>query len=1185
MSKNLAKQYQQKTDKQHILDNPDTYIGSIETVDSAMWICDPADPAKFVLKTIDYNPALYKLFDEGIVNARDHVVRMIQLSAEDKRLVTHISVTIDPADGTITIVNDGNGIDVEKHPENGLWIPEMVFGHLRTSTNYDKDEKKIVGGKNGFGFKLVLIWSTYGYIETVDHTRGLKYCQEFSANLDNICKPKITKCATKPYTKVVFRPDYARLKLAGLTDDMLGLLRKRVYDVAAVTDHSVKKIKVNYNDVAVPVKSFQQYVDMYIGAKGDCKRIYESANERWEYAVSMSVNHEFMQVSFVNGICTYKGGKHVDYLMGQITRKLCDYIEAKKKVRVNPSSIKEQLILFLRCDIVNPGFDSQTKEFLTTPSSQFGSSCSVSDGFIEKVAKMGVMDLACALTEAKEAKQAQKTDGAKVKSLRGIEKLVDANLSGTKDSHKCVLILCEGLSAKSGVVSGLTSDDRNYIGVYPLKGKLMNVRGEATQKVHANEEISDIKKILGLESGRKYETIEDVYKHLRYGKIMFMTDQDLDGSHIKGLCINLFASEWESLFRIPGFMSFMNTPILRATKGAQTLRFYNEGEYNDWKATVGDGAASWKIKYFKGLGTSVKADFQEYFANRKIVDFVFDGSSDDVIDKVFNKKRVDDRKQWLENYDKTRFLNTNKPQITYSEFVDEEMIHFSIYDCARSIANMVDGLKTSQRKILYTALKHRLTNELKVAQFAADVSKESAYHHGEASLNAAIVNMAQNYVGSNNINLLDPNGQFGTRSYGGKDSASERYIFTQLNRLTRFIFPEADDAVLTYLSDDGKPVEPEYYVPIIPFALVNGISGIGTGFSCDVPAYSVEQIVRYLRTKLVDGKSPDMEFVPYYEGFRGTVQQIDEKKYLMKGVYEIAGDVVTVLELPVGTWTTNYVKMLNDMMADEAAPKPKAASKGGAKGGATAKKAASGGGKKEATIKDVEDLSTDTCVRIQIQFQRGTLQSLIDAPTVNGVDGVEKFLKLATTISTNNMHLFDSDIKLHKYDTAAEIIDAHYTVRMNLYDKRKKHQIAAMEKQLVKLSNRALYIKKTLDGTVDLRRKTADQVVQMLSSMKFTMLADTVSEPASYKYLVKMPMDSVTAENVARIMEERENLSRELETLRAMSLEAIWLKEIDLFDTEYKKYQAYRDTLSEEVKVKKAAAKSGAKPKMPAKKK
>ena len=1133
----LAHQYQRKTDKQHILDNPDTYIGSVDNVDADMWVYDET-AGGIVLRNIHYNPGLYKLFDEGIVNCRDHVVRMIKSTAKDKKCVTHIEISISD-DGVITLQNDGNGIDIAKHPEYDLWIPEMIFGHLRTSTNYDKDEKKIVGGKNGFGFKLVLIWSEFGRVETVDHTRGLKYVQEFKRNLDEICAPTITKTpvTAKPYTKVSFKPDYTRLGIQGLTPDMLALLKKRIYDIAAVTDHSAEKIKVTHNTKAVPIKNFQQYIDLYVGTKSEAKRVYEQCNERWEYAVALSPTHEFAAVSFVNGICTFKGGKHVEYVMGQIVRKLCDYIEKKKKIKVNASTIKEQLILFLRCDVENPSFESQTKDFLGTPSSKFGSTCVVSDAFIEKVAKMGVMDMACSLTEAKESKQAKKTDGSKTKTVRGIANFIDANFSGTAQSKDCILILCEGLSALSGIVSGLSSSDRNTIGIYPLKGKLLNVRGEQIKKITDNKEIGDLKKILGLETGKKYNTITDVHQNLRYGKVMFMTDQDLDGSHIKGLCINLFHSEWPSLIKLPGFLSFMNTPILRAKKGAVVKLFYNDGEYNRWKEEMGTSVGGWTIKYFKGLGTSTSAEFKDYFANKKIVDFVYtDATSDDAIDKVFNKKRPDDRKTWLEQYDKTSYLDTNNPVVKYEKFIDDEMIHFSTYDCARSIPNMGDGLKTSLRKILYSAFKRKLTSEIKVAQFSGYVSEHSAYHHGEASLNGAIVNMAQNFVGSNNINLLEPNGQFGTRLHGGDDSASERYIFTQLNPLTRYIFPDADDAVLTYLNDDGTIVEPEYYVPIIPFALINGISGIGTGFSCSIAPYNPKTIIEFLKNKLTGTSNSEIAFVPYYEGFKGSIRAIGEQKFLVRGIYEKVGeDKIRITELPVGTWTMPYTTMLENLMDGTAVDKA--------------------GKKIPPTIKDFTSVSTEVSVDFTVVFPKGKLDELQATKDANGCDGVEKTLKLFTTVSTTNMHMFNSDCKLHKYATVEEIIDDFYGLRLGLYGKRKANLVSEMERKLVRLSNRAKYIQLTLKGTIDLRHKTAPQVQTMLTDNGF----DAID--GDYKYLIKMPMDSVTKENVENIMKEKETTELELAALKAMTLEKMWLNELDVLDREYAVYKVKREKI------------------------
>ena len=1148
----LAKQYQRKTDRQHILDNPDTYIGSVENVDADMWVFDD-HLGRIVSKQIEYIPGLYKLFDEGIVNCRDHVLRMIQSPMLEKQFVSFIKTTIGE-DGTITLSNDGNGIDVAKHPEYDLWIPEMIFGHLRTSTNYDKTEKKIVGGKNGFGFKLVLIWSTYGRVETVDHIRGLKYVQEFRDNLDVICPPVITKVksGTKPYTTVTFKPDYRRLGIPGLTEDMMSLLKKRVYDIGAVTDHSIKKVKISYGEdgTGIPVKNFQQYVDLYIGSKDECKRAYEQSDERWEYAVALAPSHEFTQISFVNGICTFKGGKHVDYIMGQITRKLSEYIEKKKKIKVAPTAIKEQLILFLRCDIENPSFDSQTKDSMSTPAAKFGSSCVVSNAFIEKLAKMGVMDVACSLTEAKENRQAKKTDGTKTKSIRGIANFIDANFSGTAQSKDCILILCEGLSAMSGIVSGLSSNDRNTIGIYPLKGKLLNVRGEQTKKISDNKEITDIKKILGLETGRAYTNIADVHKCLRYGKVMVMTDQDLDGSHIKGLCINLFHSEWASLVQIPGFISFMNTPILRAKKGAQIRLFYNEGEYAAWKDSLGPvGTHGWTIKYFKGLGTSTSAEFKEYFANKKIVDFVHTGAlSDDSVDKIFNKKRADDRKTWLENYDKSAYLDTSRPSVQYEDFMDKEMIHFSKYDCARSIPNGVDGLKISLRKILFASFKRRLTSEIKVAQFSGYVSEHSAYHHGEASLNGAIVAMAQNFVGSNNMNLLEPLGQFGTRLQGGDDSASERYIFTHLNPLTRAIFPEADDAVLNYLDDDGTMVEPEFYVPILPFALINGISGIGTGFSSNIPAFNPKQIIEYLQNKLLaPGGGVGQEFVPYYEGFRGTIRKLAQQKYLVKGLYnKVADDKIHITELPVGTWTMPYITFLEGLM-DGGVDK-------------TGKKIA-------PAIKEFTSMCTEVAVDITIVFSKGRiaeLESAVDSTT--DVNGLEKLLKLSTTISTTNMHMFDHECKLKKYASVEDVIDDFYGIRLTTYGKRKAFLVEDLRKRLVKLSNRAKYILASLDGTIDLRRKSAAQVSELLTTLKFDMI------DGDFKYLVKMPMDSVTQENVEQILKDKDNAERDLEVLLATSLETMWLNELRTLDQAYDSYRLRRVAIQSGTDKKKTPA-------------
>ena len=1120
----LSQKYQKKTDKQHILDNPDTYIGSVENVDTDYWTFKDG---KIVNETINFIPGLYKLFDEGIVNCRDHVVRMNQnLSNGQENIlpVSYIDISIED-DGTITMINDGNGIDIAKHPEYDIWIPEMIFGHLRTSTNYDKTEKKIVGGKNGFGFKLVLIWSEYGYVETIDHVRKLKYKQEFKENLDEICPPKITKCSSKPYTKIVFKPDYKRFGLPGLTPDIKNVLLRRVYDVAGITD---KNVKVKLHSNMIPIKTFSQYVDLYIGNKEESKRCHElHDNDRWEYVVSISQSQEFQQVSFVNGIFTSKGGKHVDYILNQITKKMVQLIEKKKKVTVTANSIKEQLILFVRCDIENPAFDSQTKDYMNTPSSKFGSSCTVSDKFVEKVAKMGVLETACAITNVKDTKNAKKNDGVKTKNIKGIHKLIDANWAGTAKSNECMIIFCEGDSAKAGIVSGLSTEDRNRIGVYPMKGKILNVRGELQKKIVENKEINDIKKILGLEMNKKY-TEEDVKKTLRYGKVLFMTDQDLDGSHIKGLCLNLFQSQWHTLSKIPNFVGYMNTPILKATKNKKTIVFYNEGEYEKWKSE--NDTNGWKIKYYKGLGTSTGTEFKEYFKHKKLVYFTHEGETcDDALDMVFNKKRADDRKDWLSQYDRNLYLDTDKDNVSYSDFVNKEMIHFSKYDCDRSIPNLMDGLKISLRKILYSAFKKRLTNEVKVAQFSGYVSENSGYHHGEASLNMAIVGMAQNYVGSNNVNLLEPNGQFGTRMQGGKDSASERYIYTQLNPITRFIYSNKDDAILEYNNDDGDIVEPIFYMPIIPMVLINGVKGIGTGFSTEILPYNPMTIIDYLIDKIKDKDTSHHEFIPHWSGFEGSIiDDLENNRYIVKGKYlKLGKDTIHVTELPVGIWTDDYKLHLEHLMEN----------------------VDKNGKKIQPLVKEYDDMSKSTNVDIKIKFIAGVLDKMSN-------EEIEKTLKLSTSYSTNNMHLFNAEEKLVKYTSISTIINDYFETRMNGYTKRKMYIISELEKELVLLENRKRYIEELLSDELDLRKLKKVEIIQLLKSRKYALLEDD----DEYKYLLKMPMDSVSEENVAKIISDFQNKKSELTYYQKTSEKELWLLELQQLREQYTTYTKRRQS-------------------------
>ena len=697
--------------------------------------------------------------------------------------VKNIKVNIDKQTGEISVFNDGDGIPVEIHDVHKIYIHELIFGNLLTSSNYKEGEEKVWGGVNGYGSKLANIYSKKFIVETVDHRAKKSFIQTFTNNMLEKTKPTVKASSKQPYTKITLNPDYKRFGIDNLTNDMYMLFHKRTIDICACT---LPTVSVFFNNEKINVKDFEKYSELFIDCnKTDKPRVYEK-NDRWEVLALPSEEGSFEQVSFVNGINTIRGGKHVDYIANQIIKSLTE-IATKKKKAVKAQHIKDNLRIFVKALIVNPAFDSQTKEALTTPQTKFGSKIDLSDGFITKLYKTGLVDKAANITEFHQEKKLTKTDGKKTNRII-VPKLDDANFAGTKKSGECILILTEGDSAKTMAISGLSVVGRDYYGVFPLRGKVMNTKDTNAEKINKNDEINNIKKILGLEHGKKYDDLS----RLRYGSIVIMTDQDHDGSHIKGLLFNLFQSLWHSLYKTDGFLKSMLTPIVKATHTNKSVKsFYNLTDFETWLGSDEGKKNGWKIKYYKGLGTSTENEAKDYFKNMKLVTYKYDDKSDEAIDLAFNKKRADDRKDWLMKYDKNLVLDYKQTVVSFPKFVNEELIHFSNRDIERSINCICDGLKESTRKILFACMKRKLyKDDIKVAQLAGNVSEVTAYHHVEASLQKAIVGMAQIYVGTNNMNLLVPNGQFGSRLQNGNDASSPRYIYTMLSHLCSLIYKE-----------------------------------------------------------------------------------------------------------------------------------------------------------------------------------------------------------------------------------------------------------------------------------------------------------------------------------------------------------------------------------------------------------
>ncbi|KAM5542176.1 hypothetical protein V8D89_004049 [Ganoderma adspersum] len=1140
--KTASEMYTKLSQLEHILKRPDSYIGSVETITAPMWTWD-SENKRMVHREIKYVPGFFKIVDEILVNAADNKINDASMDT--------IKVNIDVEKNTISVYNNGRGIPIEMHSKEKMYIPELIFGHLLSSSNYDDDEKKLTGGRNGYGAKLANIYSTEFIIDTADKNTSQKYVQTWTDNMSKMGKAKITKNGRgEEYTRVTFKPDLARFGMESIDEDTVSLLKKRVHDLAG----TVKDVKVFLNDERIKIKNFRQYVDLFLNSAAESAAdgsggaaqpkqtvVYESpAGGRWEVAFAVSEG-SFQQVSFANSISTSKGGTHVAYIADQIAKYLITSISKKNKAAtVKPAQIKNHMWVFVNALIENPTFDSQTKETLTLPASKFGSKPTLSEEFLKKLAKSSIVEHVLNWAKFKADQQLKKTDGSRKSRITGLTKLCDANKAGSRRADECTLILTEGDSAKALAVAGLGVVGRDTYGVFPLRGKLLNVRDAKHDQIMKNEEIQNIKKILGLQHNKTYTSVEG----LRYGRLMLMTDQvgvvydDHDGSHIKGLLINYLDHFFPSLLKLDRFLVEFITPVVRVWKGKEVINFYTIPEYEQWLEET-PNSHKWEHKYFKGLGTSKDEDAREYFSDmrRHMIPFSKTQEGDrELIELAFSKKKADERKEWLRQFKPGTYLDHTQREIPFSDFINRELILFSMADNIRSIPSVADGLKPGQRKVIWSCFKRNLKKEIKVAQLVGYVSEVSAYHHGEASLMATIINLAQDFVGSNNINLLMPNGQFGTRDQGGKDHAAARYIFTELAPIVRNVLHPADDAILTYQEDDGKSVEPEWYLPIIPMVLVNGAEGIGTGWSTTVPAYNPEDIVANVRRLMNNEEQEPM--LPWWRGFTGTVKKTGDNKYDVVGtVTKLNDTTVEITELPIHRWTQNFKAELEGMIGD----------------------------KGDGAVKDYEEHHNNMNVHFIVTLSEKGMEAAEK-------QGFHEYFKLTTKINTSNMVCFDFDGKIKKYNTPEEIIEDFYPKRLAFYQKRKDFLANELETQLDKLNNQARFVQMIVDDELRVSKRRKADIVRELRKLQFRPFPkiskakaageteDVVEEDddeseaggaggnlTDYDYLLGMAIWSLTQEKIEKLKQQAKEKELELFALLALTPNQIWQTDLEAF--------------------------------------
>lgn len=1127
--------YQKLSQYEAIVRNPEKNLGSMyaRSTMQPVWT-----PEGIEFKTIMFSQALACAVNEVITNAADRAV-------EDSSLTT---IVCKVADDHFVVRNDGMGIENKMHEKHKVYNLHLIFGHLNASSNYGSSDRLSGGGKFGIGAKMMNIMADR--FEAESQCNGKKQKVVWTDRMSKVkVGPVKDVSSEKNYVQITVYPKFSLFAqteegqldpsqiMFGENVGMGQWIRRRVMDIAGTTRDSVV-VKMNGKTVFGLTKKqkeavasrkykvastfkFAKYVRAFKYPQ-DTKMVQvkfgDKAKGRWSAIVVSTPSPAHM--AFANNVHTMNGGVALSRFM----RLYGDAVRAKVKNgdKMSNSQLWKGVTVFISCLVKNIGFDGATKRTLTTPRSKWGSEITVDDKAVAKI-KSFLSDHMKALLSKSDAKALKDmTKGnTKKKKLYGIEKLVDADFAGTRKSDQAVLILTEGDSAKALALQGIRSiRAQNRFGVFPLKGKFINVRNASTRQLDKNTEFQALLTILGLKIGQVYQNT----KSLRYGKIMLFTDQDHDGAHIKGLIMNMFHHFWPSLVKMKGFINDMNTPIVKAYKGNQEEWFYNLHEFEAWKKTH----PSWKTRYYKGLGTSDNDDAKMYFENldRHRMTYEFKDGDDSKIRHCFDDDS-DIRKSMMAAANPDATIDTQLDRLSYTEFVDGALLPYQIYSAARAIPSVVDGLKPGQRKILYCAFKRNLSEEIKVAQFVGYVSEHGNYHHGEASLVSTVINMAQDFVGAAcNVNWFFPSGQFGNREENGKNAAAARYIFTYLNKsqkrpselgykrfpksaypIARVVFDPLDDAVLDYtLDDQGKQVEPVYYVPIVPTLLLNGVkAGIGTGYSSFVPPFHIDQILANME-RYVKGQ-PMLPMTPWYKGYKGSIlpDKKNKKRFLMHGLIRKTSDGYDITEIPIKYSIAKYKIFLEKLEQNE-------------------------------IIEDFKENhgDYDVCFKIKVtKKQRADIEKT----------GSLKFFKLTQNINLTNMMAFDPQGRIKKYETPMEIIEAFMKVRLQFMEKRKAYYQKKWDDDLKRMRSKIKWIEASIAKTAPAGISRQGFTDYFVDNGYFRSLGTPEEPTPPYQYIMDMRTSALTLERIEKL---KRNIAKKIQNIEYMKGDAVTILNDDI---------------------------------------
>jgi len=1123
------------THEQHILEIPDTYVGSDEQIPHlSRVLVETEQGLSIVEQTVSVPEAISRLFNEILSNASDNADR----SRKSGIPIGKIEIFVDYH--TVVIRNGGRPIPIEIHPTERVYAPELIFGNLLTSSNYNKEVDRTGCGRNGYGAKLVNIFSKVFQVRVGDAERGLEYIQQWADNKSICYPPTITEYQGESFVEISYQLDFARFGYQQYPDEAIALFARYAADTSLMM-----KIPVVFNGKEFNFTNIKDYAKLLFGTENNMLVIElpnaDPSSPPSELCLVDTPNNAVV-VSSINGMMTLEGGVHVDAAYKLITGSVLEKINSSIKVhtkdknakvaKLTKEDLKQHISMLIICHLPNPKFNAQTKTILKSPTPKF----EFSERDEKRIMKWQFVDYLYAMLDMKQDKILAKTNGKKRKHVN-IPKLEDANEAGGPNSRNCTLYVTEGLSAMGYAehAISLTPNGRDYFGIYPMKGKPLNVMNASRHQISLNKEIAELKNVLGLEEGVDY-TDDANFNKLRYGYFVILADSDDDGKHIIGLILNIFYCRWSSLLA-RNYVMFLRTPILRAMKASNQLCFYTDAEYELWKQQTPDHD-KWKLKYYKGLGTSTAADVKQDMENPKIVVCYYDDMASTNMQLAFDDRLADHRKRWIAEYREVHQIQDMQLQ-PISEFINTEFIKFSITNIARSIPSRMDGLKPSQRKAIWGAFckwkgkSGKDAEEFKVARFANFVAEQTDYHHGEKCMCDTIVNMAQDFVGANNLPYFTSDGNFGTRNMNGKNASDTRYIFTRPNWWLKHIFRDDDKPLLTLLhGEKSENIEPHFMLPILPIHLINGSHGIATAWSTYIPQHNPADLLAWYRAKLTDQPLPDV--LPWYRGFTGNVkllhrtrgsrQQQEEQpdqqedplgadeefvdlttktSLVTEGLFNIPvenQDTVVVTELPIGRATHDYKEWLEKLIV-------------------------------EKKIRDFSNKSTVSRVRFIIEG--------MEAPSL-------KKLRLVKSFGLSNMVLLDENYKPRKYASTTDILEEFYELRLPYYEARRQHMLADINQKILEHNNKIRFIYAIINGDIVIHRRPKQEIHESMDRLQIPR-----------ELLDKTKLTSLTEEDILKLQAKIQKLEEERHILEQKHSSQIWLEDLQEFEDAYHRYYRY----------------------------